>query len=402
MPALQTHGRGTLVKFLDLRPDLFVIGDEEDFSVSFDHEGRWFNALAGTWRYRRGMSGIVTRVERATRGQDPAVPTRISDADALKITHILHERAMVARDEWQRGFRKPLRSTSQRQIEAGFEKIRGWDEKRYAQNIALFRKVYGHIPILPPDQYLALYLQPVIGCRYHRCGFCTLYWDKAHHVRSDAEWHEHLSDARELFGASISTRHGLFLGDANALDMEPDALADRLLAARHIFPEMWNRTGPGIVAFQDAFGPNIPSQPEGYAELIKRGLCRIYIGLESGSDNIRKLVSKPGPASDVVAGVRTAKKAGLSISLMIIIGLGGREHHEEHVIHTARIIDECSLGVDDKIFFSRLVLDPGAPYGRLDLTPLSDTEMTDQETSLRKILPGHIQIIPYRIEGFVY
>ena len=43
------------------------------------------------------------------------------------------------------------------------------------------------IPILPPDQYLALVVQATEGCSWNKCTFCAFYKDRPFHIKHEAE-----------------------------------------------------------------------------------------------------------------------------------------------------------------------------------------------------------------------
>jgi radical SAM superfamily enzyme YgiQ (UPF0313 family) len=49
----------------------------------------------------------------------------------------------------------------------------------------------------------------------------------------------------------------------------------------------------GIYAFLDGFSGERKS-PEDYAELAQRGLKRVYIGMESGNNDLLHFLKKPG------------------------------------------------------------------------------------------------------------
>ena len=60
------------------------------------------------------------------------------------------------------------------------------------------------------------------------------------------------------------------------------------------------------------------------AELKSNKLTFIYFGLESGSGDILKRIRKGASPRAIVEGLGKARDAGLKVSFMVILGLGGR------------------------------------------------------------------------------
>lgn len=86
-------------------------------------------------------------------------------------------------------------------------------------------------------------------------------------------------------------------------------------------------------------------------KLAEMGLNLLYIGAESGSDKLLKLINKSETFSSTCEGILKAKEAGIDSSVMIINGLGGKDFSEEHYIDSAKLIN----AVQPK-FLSTLVL----------------------------------------------
>jgi len=65
----------------------------------------------------------------------------------------------------------------------------------------------------------------------------------------------------------------------------------------------------------------------------------VYIGLESGSDAILKAVKKGATSKSMVEAAAKVKEAGLLLSVIFILGLGGKERSAEHARETARVLN---------------------------------------------------------------
>jgi radical SAM superfamily enzyme YgiQ (UPF0313 family) len=75
-------------------------------------------------------------------------------------------------------------------------------------------------------------------------------------------------------------------------------------------------------------------------QLGERKLSILYIGLESGDDDILKAIGKNSTSTEMVEAARRVKEAGLTLSVMVILGLGGVELSDRHATATARVLSE--------------------------------------------------------------
>lgn len=95
----------------------------------------------------------------------------------------------------------------------------------------------------------------------------------------------------------------------------------------------------------------------------------VYLGLETGSDLLLK-VRKGATAEDMLKGARRIKEAGVKISVMVILGLGGIHQTHEHAIETAKVV---SAMAPNYLSALSLMLHPGTGDAKAELgtfTPL--------------------------------
>ena len=79
------------------------------------------------------------------------------------------------------------------------------------------------------------------------------------------------------------------------------------------------------------------------AELIqlrKLGLKIIYLGVETGNEELLKKINKGVNYHDLVDAARRVKEAGITLSVTVILGLGGVEMSISHALDTARILSD--------------------------------------------------------------
>jgi radical SAM superfamily enzyme YgiQ (UPF0313 family) len=125
----------------------------------------------------------------------------------------------------------------------------------------------------------------------------------------------------------------IFLADGNALMMPKDELVKVLDMLYAEFPKL-ERVG--------VYGGPLDIREKSLEELkaLKdAGLGIIYLGLESGSDKILKLVKKGANAKTMIEAGRKVKGSGIPLSAIIIQGLGGKALTDEHAKETASVLN---------------------------------------------------------------
>jgi radical SAM superfamily enzyme YgiQ (UPF0313 family) len=237
-----------------------------------------------------------------------------------------------------------------------------------------YEKIYKPVTILPPDQYLALYLQATEGCTYNACSFCGFYRDRRFHIKSLEEFRQHILAVRGFFGGGLSLRRSIFLGDANALMIPQQtlrAMFDEINQQFSIQPrhqtkaeeDIWRAAHPiyfnGIYSFVDAFSTRRKTIQD-FQELSERGLRRVYLGLESGDPELLHFMGKPHSVQDVEQLVTHLKHAGVAVGLVILVGAGGDKYQDTHITGTVNLVNSLPLDQHDLIYFSELIDYPGS------------------------------------------
>lgn len=278
---------------------------------------------------------------------------------------------------------------------------------RSQKEIARFHEIYTPVGILPPDQYQAVLLQATEGCSFNTCTFCDFYKASRFHIKGEESFKRHAHNVREFLGRGLSLRRTIFLGDANALVIP----SERMLTLMKIAGAIFDTDAPtGFHAFQDGFSGGRKTSDE-YRQLLKAGLERVYIGLESGHDPLLRFLNKPGKAEDVLDAVRKMKSGGVHVGIIVLLGAGGHKFNNGHIKDTARVLNRMKLGMQDQIYFSELVDVEDMPYAKRpfqnEIEPLSPSMLHQQAESIQNKLDFNLQdgtphISRYDIREFVY
>jgi radical SAM superfamily enzyme YgiQ (UPF0313 family) len=182
--------------------------------------------------------------------------------------------------------------------------------------------------IRPPSEARSYILQITYGCSHNRCTFCGTYLDKPFRPRPAEEVLQDIALARQ----HIPGARRVFLADGDALVLSTKRLAPILDALRGAFPRL-ERVG----IYANA--RNLLDKSAGELALLRqKGLGIVYLGLESGSDEVLRRVRKGATADDMVRAVHKAQAADMRVSVIGILGLGGPELSTAHAEATGRAL----------------------------------------------------------------
>lgn len=371
------------------RRAMVILEPDREWVFSADPLGRmiWVHTPETTYRRSR-----YDRWYRRRRGRWAFLePMEPGDVEAM---------AAGWRPVWKRARRRasgPFRRWLEIWIERFFDFHREDAER--------FRLIYPHIPILPPDAYQSLYIQLSQGCPWNRCHFCSFYRDRTYRVFEIDDLKRHLSAARAYWEGALDSRSAMFLGDANATAIPTEALLERLRIVREIFPE----EPLGVFdSFSDFFSAPRRAHQD-FARLHEMGLRRICFGVESGDAELLARIEKPFHQDDVVRAVHRARQGGLLVSLIFMVGLGGRTYRNSHFESSLKLVSSLSLKRPHRIYLSPLLLDPALPYVETETHQgwgvLSDEEIDSEMNRWREALSNiapRLPVSPYNIRLFAY
>ena len=399
------HARhGSSVYVISLKPHSIAVSVDGTRVVSWDRGGRLYSVFSDGVTWRRGLSGLVLEKKRVG-GERHRV--RLPDIDADRVVDMA---AGVARSTLGRMLGAPWKWTSAvdpvvaQEARTLLALASRFDAAEARADAGRFGLVFGRIGMLPPDQYLSLVVQATEGCSFNTCTFCDLYHE-GYRVKTPEEFRQHVNGVLSYLGASAALRsRGIFLGAANALAV-PMA---RLLPIFETLLEELDAARRGVNAFVDGFTGARKTVGE-YRLLSHLGLRRVYVGLESGHNPLLAFVRKPGTAADAIETVHTIKSAGVSVGVIVMLGLGGERFAEGHERDTVAALSAMGLGEGDLLYFSDLVEVPGTSYpvvaAGADLRPLMQEDRRRQRARIRAGL--HFdgpppQCATYDIREFTY
>jgi radical SAM superfamily enzyme YgiQ (UPF0313 family) len=126
----------------------------------------------------------------------------------------------------------------------------------------------------------------------------------------------------------------IFLADGNPMALSTNRLLIILSAIKQAFPKIRRVTTYALP--RDIYSKSM----EELTELKNAGLKMVYVGIESGDDEVLQMNNKGETFASTVEGLLKAKAAGIKLSVIILEGLGGLTFSKQHAINSARILNQ--------------------------------------------------------------
>jgi histone acetyltransferase (RNA polymerase elongator complex component) len=127
-----------------------------------------------------------------------------------------------------------------------------------------------------------------------------------------------------------------FLQDANSVIMRPP---DFIEVLKHLRKTLNSLTRVTTYARSKTLAQR---KPEELKTIREAGLDRLHLGLETGDDELLKIVRKGVTSAEQIDGGRKAVAAGFQVSEYWMPDLGGRERWRQHAENTARVLSEIN------------------------------------------------------------
>jgi len=183
----------------------------------------------------------------------------------------------------------------------------------------------------PPSEARSLILQVTNGCSWNKCTFCEMYTQtqKRFQPKPIEELEKQLI---ELSQAQYPVRR-VFLADGDAMTLSTRRLKEILQLIYRYYPDVQRVSSYCLPR-------NLKKKSiEELAELRQLGLSLMYVGCESGDDEVLRRVEKGESFESSLSALKKIKAAGMKSSVMILNGLGGTEFSQQHARNSARLMN---------------------------------------------------------------
>ena len=184
----------------------------------------------------------------------------------------------------------------------------------------------------PPSEWRSLILQVTNGCSWNRCTFCEMYQDENKTFNHKSL--EQLKNDLIIAKKSQMPVQRIFLADGDVMTLSVRRLSEILKAINAIFPDVQRISSyclPRNLRHKSV---------EELQYLNSLGLKLLFIGCESGDDEVLNLIDKGESFQSSVDALTKISRAGIKSSVMILNGLGGTTLTKQHAINSARLMNE--------------------------------------------------------------
>jgi radical SAM superfamily enzyme YgiQ (UPF0313 family) len=185
----------------------------------------------------------------------------------------------------------------------------------------------------PPSEGKSLILPVTNGCSWNKCTFCEMYTadQKKFFVRKQDEIEAELAAVAKSFTGVRK----IFLADGDAMTLSTRRLKEILVAINNYFPDIQRVSSYCLPR-------NLKNKSvEDLKELYELGLKILYVGCESGDDQVLECINKGETYQSSKDALLKIKAAGIKSSVMILNGMGGVEMSEQHALNSAKLMNEC-------------------------------------------------------------
>jgi radical SAM superfamily enzyme YgiQ (UPF0313 family) len=220
--------------------------------------------------------------------------------------------------------------------------------------------------IRPPSEWKSYFLPLTSGCSNNTCAFCAYYGSKLQ--TRDIDDIKREIDALSLFirsGIRLPTVPNVVYAVAQNWDgkrvflQDGDALVYPFSKLKEVLQYL-NEKLPSVERIGSYATPQdiLRRSRDQLIELKGLKLSIFYMGVESGDDRVLQHVGKGVKRQELGEAGKKAKEAGITLSVTVILGLGGVEGSQEHALETAKILTDID---PDYAGALTLTLVPGAP-----------------------------------------
>ena len=205
--------------------------------------------------------------------------------------------------------------------------------------------MYGSDAIHYPQDEMNTVLLPVTsGCIYNKCVFCSMYKDEEYSEVS-------FSDIEMQLMNTDTYTEKLFLVGSDPMSIGFEKMK-QLLDMIHLHLPYCARVA-SYAAIRSIFKYSV----EELSILHDAGLRLLYIGFETGRDDILKLMNKGHTVEQAIQQARKLNEANLPFNSIVMYGIAGEGESVNNAIATAKMINQFTT---EKFITMNLVVMEGS------------------------------------------
>lgn len=180
----------------------------------------------------------------------------------------------------------------------------------------------------PPSEANSLIIQATLGCSHNKCSFCSMYKGKKFTIKPLEQIKEEILEFKKIY----TYVQRIFIADGDALIIPMNDLRELLKFIKNTFKECTR-----VTMYASPKSIRLKTIDE-LRELKNLGLEMVYMGIESGSEEILKDINKGATRDEIIQAGKKIKESDIKLSATIISGIGGKEKTNLHAKDTGSII----------------------------------------------------------------
>lgn len=181
----------------------------------------------------------------------------------------------------------------------------------------------------PPVEADSLLLQVTVGCAHNQCTYCNMYKDVCFRREGLKQIEGDLLEAR----AHYNRMERIFLVNGDAFVLQADYLKAIAVKIKEYFPECNTITMYASIQ-------NIKSKTnEELVELRALGINDLYVGIESGSDEVITKINKGHTIQEAKEQLQRLNKANINHMALLMLGVAGKNKGIENAKITAEFLN---------------------------------------------------------------
>ena len=250
-----------------------------------------------------------------------------------------------------------------------------------------------------PMERGAFMLPVAVGCAYNACKFCDLFKDLKYRELPLEQVEAELARVKSLGG----NPERVFFGDGNAFGMT----TERLLT----ITDMVHKYFPACHTIKmDATVTNIRQKnDEELKRLAEAGIKELYLGIETGLDDVLKFMRKDHSLSQAYEAIERIHNVGIDYAAHIMTGVAGKGRGLENAEATAEFLMRTQP--KNIVNFSMFVFTYGPLFEDIKagiFTPATELENLIEERRMLELMnmeqaeyDGFHDCITYRVRGML-
>ncbi len=183
----------------------------------------------------------------------------------------------------------------------------------------------------PPSEAYSLILQVTNGCSWNKCTFCDMYTAEQKRFRPKSQ--QDIEHELKSVAAGGQAVRRVFLADGDVMTLSFRRLQAILESIRSALPNVQRISSYCLPR-------NLKNKSVEQLTILRDlGLGLLYVGCESGDDEVLEKISKGETFESSAQSLLKISDAGIKSSVMILNGLGGQTYSEQHAINSARLMN---------------------------------------------------------------